>query len=118
MIKRITLIYRREGMSVEAFRQHWQEVHGPLAAATPGLRRYVQHHVTGTRSRHTVLQPDGIAELWFDSPEDERRFFDSELGRQQHEDGRNFVGFSTTFVVEDHEFDLGHAAGVVHPASP
>ncbi len=115
MIKRITLIYRLDGMSVEAFRKHWREVHGPLAAGTPGLRRYVQHHVVESRSRTNVLRPDGIAELWFDSLEDERRFFDSEGGRLQREDGRNFVGFSTTFLVEDHEFELPSASSSGDP---
>lgn len=110
MIKRITLIYRRDGMSVEEFREHWLKVHGPLAARTPGLRRYVQHHVVESRSRTNVLRPDGMAELWFDSAEDEHRFFDSELGRLQREDGRTFVGFSTSFLVEEHEFELSVAA--------
>lgn len=110
MIKRITLIYRKEGLSVEQFRQHWREVHGPLAARTPGLRRYIQHHVVDTRSPSNVLRPDGIAELWFDTAEDERAFFASELGRLQREDGRTFVGFSTTFIVDDVEFELAPAS--------
>lgn len=117
MIKRLTLIYRKDGMTVEQFRTHWREVHGPLAARTAGLRRYVQHHVVGSRSPSSVLRPDGIAELWFDSEEDEQQFFASELGRMQREDGRTFVGFSTTFVVEDHEFDLSaHAPGQGDPS--
>ena len=110
MIKRLTLVYRRDGMTVEQFRAHWRDVHGPLAARTPGLRRYVQHHVVDTRSPSNVLRPDGIAELWFDSVAHEKAFFASELGQLQREDGRNFVGFSTTFIVEDQEFDLGTTA--------
>jgi uncharacterized protein (TIGR02118 family) len=110
MIKRLTLIYRKDGMTVDEFRRHWRDVHGPLAARTAGLRRYVQHHVVDTRSPSNVLRPDGIAELWFDTVEDETAFFASELGRLQREDGRTFVGFSTTFIVDDHEFDLGTAA--------
>ena len=31
-------------MTVEAFQRHWREVHGPLGARVPGLRRYVQSH--------------------------------------------------------------------------
>ena len=106
MIKRLTLIYRKDGMTVEQFRTHWREVNGPLAASTLGLRRYIQHHVVDTRSPSNVLRPDGIAELWFDSVEDETAFFASELGKLQRQDGRNFVGFSTTFIVDDHEFNL------------
>ncbi|MBN9410029.1 MAG: EthD family reductase [Burkholderiales bacterium] len=110
MIQRLTLIYRKDGMTVEQFRAHWRDVHGPLAARTPGLRRYIQHHVVDGRSPSNVLRPDGIAELWFDTEQDEEAFFASELGRLQREDGRNFVGFSTAFIVQDHEFDLGPSA--------
>jgi uncharacterized protein (TIGR02118 family) len=35
---------RKPGMSVEAFQSHWRQVHGPLGASVPGLRRYVQSH--------------------------------------------------------------------------
>ena len=35
---------RKSGMTVDAFRKHWREVHGPLGAAVPSLRRYVQSH--------------------------------------------------------------------------
>jgi uncharacterized protein (TIGR02118 family) len=106
MIKRLTLIYRREGMSVAEFRRHWREVHGPIAASTPGLRRYVQHHVVDSRSPSSLLRPDGIAELWFDSAADEKAFFEHELGIAQRQDGKNFVGFSTTFIVEENEIEL------------
>lgn len=46
MTTRISLLYRKDGMSLDAFRQHWREVHAPLARRMPGLRSYVQQDVT------------------------------------------------------------------------
>ena len=70
MIKALGLLTRKEGMTHEEFVKHWYEIHGPLALAVPGIRRYVQSHITGTRSRpdipETDVDVDGIAELWYD----------------------------------------------------
>jgi hypothetical protein len=33
-------------MSVEEFRDYWKNTHGPIAARTPDLQQYVQHHTT------------------------------------------------------------------------
>ena len=44
MIKVCELVRRRPGMSVEEFQAYWRDVHGPIVAALPGLRRYVQDH--------------------------------------------------------------------------
>ena len=70
MIKLLALLTRKEGLSHEQFVKHWYEIHAPLAHAVPGIRRYVQSHITGTRSRpdipDTAVEVDGIAELWYD----------------------------------------------------
>jgi uncharacterized protein (TIGR02118 family) len=42
MIKSVSLLTRKAGLSHEEFVKHWLEVHAPLAYAAPGLRRYVQ----------------------------------------------------------------------------
>ena len=70
MIKTIGLLTRKDGWTHEQFMKHWVEIHAPLAHAVPGLRRYVQNHITGERTRAdipaTAVEIDGIAELWFD----------------------------------------------------
>jgi len=43
---RMGLLTRRAGLAPEAFRRHWRDVHGPLAARLPGLERYLQNHLT------------------------------------------------------------------------
>lgn len=66
MIKVISVIKRNPGMEVEAFQDYWLNVHGPIAAAMPGVRRYVQSHTLLGGYRKGQPAADGIAELWFD----------------------------------------------------
>jgi uncharacterized protein (TIGR02118 family) len=69
-VKGVEFVRRQAGMDVEAFQQYWREVHGPMAAAIPGLRRYVQSHTR--RSAYAAGRTpawDGLALTWFDSTE-------------------------------------------------
>ena len=71
MIVRMGLLTRKPGITTERFRRHWREVHGPLAARMPGLRRYHQNHMVDTSpfgigSSAGNWRLDGISELWFD----------------------------------------------------
>ena len=69
MIKVVGLLTRKPELTHEQFVKHWLEIHGPLAHAVPGVRRYVQSHIVGTRTRpdipETDVEVDGIAELWY-----------------------------------------------------
>src|ERR1700758_3136143 len=67
MYKVTALLKRRQGLGVEAFQAYWRGVHGPLVAAGPGLRRYVQSHALVQGYAKGELLFDGISELWFDS---------------------------------------------------
>ncbi|MCW5746072.1 MAG: EthD family reductase [Alphaproteobacteria bacterium] len=105
MIKSISLLSRRDGWSREAFVMHWVEVHAPLAHAVPGLRRYVQSHIVGERTRPDIpamdIAVDGIAELWFDDAEAMTRAMASPEAKRLHADGALFIGRIRTFVVEE-----------------
>ena len=57
----------KEDMPREEALRYWREVHGPIAAKTPGLVKYVQNHAT--TALQGDLQFDGVAELWFESRE-------------------------------------------------
>lgn len=50
---------------VEAFERHYQEVHAPLAAAIPGLRRLILTRTADSLGEEPSLF-HRIAELWFD----------------------------------------------------
>lgn len=65
--KGIGFVKRAAGMAVDDFQRHWRQVHGPLGAAIPTLRRYVQSHTRRAaydRGREPAW--DGLALLWFD----------------------------------------------------
>src|SRR5207248_11076498 len=70
MIKSLSLLTRRPELSHEQFMRHWVEIHAPLAHPVPGVRRYVQNHIQGERTRPdiptTEVAIDGVAELWYD----------------------------------------------------
>ena len=68
MTKAVFVLHKRPGMGRDEFRRYWRDVHGPIAAKLPGLRKYSQNHSLPDPSQAN-LPCDGIAELWFDSAE-------------------------------------------------
>jgi uncharacterized protein (TIGR02118 family) len=105
MIKSISLLTRRPELSHDDFVKHWLEVHAPLAHAVPGVRRYVQNHIKGERTRPdiptTEIAVDGVAELWFDDSAAMERANASPEAKRLHDDGALFIGAIKTFVVEE-----------------
>ena len=68
--KEIWLLQRREGMTRQAFVDHWLHVHAPLALAIrPGLVQYVAN-VVEARLSESGERWDGIAELHYASAAD------------------------------------------------
>ena len=66
-VKNMEFVTHKPGMSIDAFQKHWREVHGPLGAAIPVVRRYVQSHTRRSiyDSGKTPMY-DGVAITWFD----------------------------------------------------
>ncbi len=69
MVKTITFASRLPGLTLDEFFGHWKDVHGPMCARIPAVRRYVQNH--GIRDAYSKrdMTHDGWAEIWFDSLE-------------------------------------------------
>jgi len=105
MIKSISLLTRRSGLSRAEFIRHWVEIHAPLAYAVPGLRRYVQNHIEAEPTRPDIptaeVAADGIAELWYDDRGSMERANASPEARRLHDDGALFIGRIKTFIVEE-----------------
>jgi len=105
MIKRISLLTRRPELSHEEFVRHWEEVHGPLALAVPGIRRYVQSHIREESRRADIpatdIEIDGIAELWYDSVEAMAESSATPEAQALYADGAKIIGEIKTFVVEE-----------------
>jgi uncharacterized protein (TIGR02118 family) len=66
MINAIFMVYRRPGLDHRDFFAHWLNVHGPIAAQLPGLRRYVQCHAALQAFQLSNMTHDGWSEFWFD----------------------------------------------------
>ena len=110
MIKSISLLTRRKELTHEQFVRHWVEIHAPLAHAVPGMRRYVQNHIQGTRTRPDIIETevdvDCIAETWFDDREAMTRANASPEAKRLHDDGARFIGRIKSFIVEE-KFIIG-----------
>ena len=105
MIKTVSLLTRKLGMTHEQFTTHWVETHAPLAHAVPGLRRYVQSHILEQPTRPDIpttdIEVDGIAELWYDDRDAMARALASPAAKALHADGALFIGRIKTFTVEE-----------------
>jgi uncharacterized protein (TIGR02118 family) len=66
MVKAIFIVSKLPGLTLGEFLDRWQRDHGRLAAAAPGLRRYVQNHAIAQAYAGLDQTHDGWSELWFD----------------------------------------------------
>jgi uncharacterized protein (TIGR02118 family) len=74
VLKIVTLMKRRGGVSVEHFQKDLRDTYGPLAAKGPGLRRCVQSCALLQGYGKGELLFDAIEEMWFDSKEAYERY--------------------------------------------
>src|SRR4051794_5722798 len=95
MVRGFYLIHKQAGMDFQAFRDYWQEVHGPLVAALPGIRKYVQSHCFPD-PHGDALPADGIEDLEFDSVDAMQTALGSPAGQAMLADLANFVDQSTS----------------------
>jgi uncharacterized protein (TIGR02118 family) len=117
MIKRLTVMTRKPGMSREDFARYWTDVHGPLLASHPAVKRFVANITNEFRRfsvrnedpadplRSTILTqtPDGFVELWFEDRESMDAMYASEFAKRLVADAGNFVGAIATFIVDERE---------------
>jgi uncharacterized protein (TIGR02118 family) len=105
MIKTVGLLTRKSGWTHEQFMKHWLGTHAPLAHKVPGLRRYVQNHIQGERTRSdieaTPVEIDGIAELWFDDQAALETASRTPEMKALHADGALFIGRIKSYIVEE-----------------
>ncbi len=90
-------------MTDEEFFRYWRNVHGPIGARIPRLRKLVQsHRVTIVGDAHQPAY-DGMAELWFDDMEALLAARRSPEWKASTEDEANFIdsGRVAYFVSEE-----------------
>ncbi len=87
-VKNISFLRRKPDLPVEQFQKYWRETHGPIAAAIPGLNRYVQSH---TRENGATPGYDGVPITWFASTHAMRRAEKSPEYARTRADEANFL---------------------------
>jgi len=70
MIKRVTVVHARSDIDRGEMLRYWKDVHGPLIAKVPGVKRYVQNHCIQSAQGHAEPPFLGIGEVWFKSREE------------------------------------------------
>ena len=99
-VKNIEFVTHKPGMAIDAFQRYWREVHGPLAARIPVVRRYVQSH-TRRAAYESGRTPayDGVALTWFDDTEAMRASARSPEYARVRGDEPNFITADPPFII-------------------
>jgi len=98
-VKNYELVTKRPNMDRAEFDRYWAQVHGPLAATIPTIRRYVQAHLSpGTREAGTAPY-DGLAITWFDDVAAMRAGAATEAYARTRADEPNFLAGELPFVI-------------------
>ncbi len=106
MIKSISFLARKPGLSRQDFVRHWLDVHVPMCHAVPGLRGYAVSTIVEHQSRPDVPSLpmgdfDGVAQVWFDSLEARADAAASAEGKRWHADGGTIIGGIRMFVTRE-----------------
>ena len=104
MLKVVYCITKKPGMTDDEFFGYWKDVHGPIGARIPGLRRLVQSYRRTVPGDEHKPDYDGIAELWFDDGHSLMVARQSPEWRASSQDEANFIdhGRVAYFVSEEH----------------
>ena len=92
MIKRLSFLHRKPGMSHEEFIEYWTTTHADIAVDLPGLRKY---H-TSVPLDPDAAPYDGVVELYFDDVDACEAAFDSPVGERVMDDAANFIDLDRT----------------------
>lgn len=108
MIKRMTLLARKQGSSITDFRAYWAGCHAELALCMDGITSYTQNRVEKPLWQQAdsfgLFNVDGVVELCFENDEVMRRAQQSRVGSEYiPEDEPNFLHGWTLCVVSNED---------------
>jgi hypothetical protein len=117
MLKQVTLLKRKPGMSMQAFIDYYENVHSKmgehfLRRAKRYQRRYVQPEINPITGEAVELDFDVVMELWWESRADFEATMQEISGGEAHalmfeDEERLFASHDhRTFTVEEHETDM------------
>src|SRR5215471_19411917 len=104
MVKLAYCITKRADLTNEEFFRYWKDVHGPIGARIPGVRKMLQSRritVPGDRHRGDY---DGMVELWFDGADALLAARQSPEWKVSSDDEANFIDHTRVayLVTEEH----------------
>jgi uncharacterized protein (TIGR02118 family) len=100
MIRRVSFIRRKPGLSQEQFFAHWTGRHAEIVRQLPGLRGLRFSRVD--RCVPAEAEWDGLGETWFDTIADSDRAFAAEPFKAMlTEDRAKFIGEAHSCYVEE-----------------
>jgi uncharacterized protein (TIGR02118 family) len=98
LVKAVWRMRRKEGVSLGEF--HWLGAHAEAARKIPGVRRYVQSHTIDEAYSYGEPRWDGVAQLWWDSPEALADALRTPQFAEDLRDGEDFIdGSSISFLL-------------------
>ncbi len=107
MIKSVSLLTRKAGMSRGEFRRVWEGEHAPMVKAVPEVRRYVLTFVldepTKANAPIQAMQVDAMAELWYDDRDAMQRAAARPEMQAVLANGSKYLGMIKSFVTEEVE---------------
>jgi len=108
MIKILYCATKRTGMTDAEFFHYWKNVHGPIGARIPGLRRLVQSHRVVIPEDKRGADYDGVAELWFDDTDSLLAAHQSPEWKASTSDEANFIDHKkVAYLVSEEHVILG-----------
>jgi uncharacterized protein (TIGR02118 family) len=104
MIKLVYCITKKSGLTDQEFFDYWRNVHAPIGARIPGVRRFVQSRRLSIPGDKHAGDFDGMVELWFDNVEALLLARRSPEWKASTADEENFIDHSRVayFVSEEH----------------
>jgi uncharacterized protein (TIGR02118 family) len=115
VIKRMGFVKCKDGMTREACHDYWLNVHAPIVARTPGIRRYIVSTTT-TEGLDYAPAYDGLVEIWFDDLASLQAAEATPEWQAVRDDARQFIGSVDTLfasevpVIEDERSARNHAS--------
>ncbi|HKF23112.1 MAG TPA: EthD domain-containing protein [Candidatus Angelobacter sp.] len=104
MVKLVYCITKKTGLTDGEFFRYWKDVHGPIGARIPGVRRMIQSHRVHVPGDQHHPDYDGMVELWFDNADALLAARRSAEWKASSDDEANFIDHSKVayFVTEEH----------------
>jgi uncharacterized protein (TIGR02118 family) len=115
MVKVLTFLKRKPGMSVDEFQAYWLRRHPTAVLRLPGVRRYVQSHTLASAYARGEPVWDGIAEVWADDTDALRAMTRAPEHAEVQADEAVFIDRATMGLIVTEEHVV--AAGTVGPAA-